>query len=125
MSSILQPKIATFIAGGAIAKGKAVKLSSGKVVACSANTDKAIGICQNAPAADGDYAEVAMPGGGALASCDGTVAEGKWLVPSSDGQLEQTNAAGDIVIAQALEAGVANDLISVVVLQAAATKADE
>lgn len=115
MSSVLYRRIHTFIAGGAIAKGQAVKLSSGQVVVCSAATDRAIGLAQIA-AASGEPCEVALQGGGAYAKAAGTIAEGNLLGFDASGELVKVANASDIVIAQAMEAAVDNDIFSVQVI---------
>lgn len=131
MASHSTPRIFSFKAGGAISLGQAVKLDSDRetVVACSANTDAAIGIAQSdvllADAQAGMRVEVALPGGGAKAKCDAVVSAGKFLVPAADGELEQTNASGDRVIAMAMEDGVAGDIIAVEVVARVAVGADE
>lgn len=118
MSSILEPKIAAFLADAAIAKGKVVKIGSDKrhVAVCSAATQKAIGIMQSAPDAAEAVCEVAMPGDGAKALCGGTVAAGDLLASDAAGKVVATTTANDRVVAVALEGGAANDLISVVVM---------
>lgn len=130
MASHTQPRIYSFKGGGAIALGQAVKLSADDtVVVCSANTDEAVGIAMSDLSADdataGVRVEVALPGGGAKAKCDGAVSRGKFLVPSADGELEQTNASGDRVIALAMADGVAGDIIPVEVVARVAVGADE
>lgn len=115
MASSLEPKIVALKAAAAIAKGKAVKIGAddSHVAVASAGTDKILGILQNAPSAAEGVAEVAMPGGGAKALCGGTVAAGDLLTADADGKLIATTTANDKIIAQALQAGVANDLIDV------------
>ena len=124
MSSVLQRRLGAFIAGGTITKGQPVKLSSGKVVACAATTDRAIGLAQNA-ASSGDAIEVALPGGGGFGAAGGTIAEGNLLGFNSSGLLQKVASASDIVIGQAMESAVSGDIFSVNVLgpcQATATQ---
>jgi hypothetical protein len=118
MASISNPRIQTYKAGGAIALGKAVKFGADAqtVVACEATTDKSIGIAQNPATQAGDYVEVALPGGGAKALCQGAIAAGKLLTSHTDGSLKPVAAANDRVVAMAMDSGVANDLIPVEVL---------
>ena len=121
MASCPQPNTSTWLnTAAAIVAYTAVKLAddAGLTVAKStAATDKSIGIAQNAgAAAGGDPIEVAMPGGGSKALLGGTVAYGDYLAPDSAGKLVATTTANDNVIAQALQAGVAEDIISVQVL---------
>jgi hypothetical protein len=68
MSSFNSPRIVTFLADAAIAKGKAVKIGTDAkhVAVGAANTDKCIGIAQSASTAAEDPIEVALQGGGAL-----------------------------------------------------------
>lgn len=123
MASILTPRIATFTAGGTVVKGHAVKLSSGNVVECTANTDHAIGIAQNG-AASGEPVEVALPGGGAKAVASETIAAGNYLVAHTDGTMAKANAAGDHVIAMAMESAVVGDVFSVEVCHFLAAAAE-
>ena len=53
---------ATMIAGGTIAKGQAVKIGDGKLVACTAKTDKAVGVALDSADADGEIIPVAIRG---------------------------------------------------------------
>lgn len=108
----------TFLADGAISKGMAVKMGTDEshVAKATANTDKAIGLCQNDPTAAEDACEVALPGGGGKGLVDETVSAGAYLVAKSNGKLEKANAAGDHVCAMALQSGVAGDLINCLVV---------
>lgn len=126
MSSSFKPMIQAYKADSAIAKGKAVKIGTDRqhVNDCSANTDKAIGIAQNAADAAEDIVEVAMPGGGAKGLLGESVSAGQLLVPHTDGSLVIPNALGDHIIAQALESGVAGDLIAVSVVVGKASAAE-
>lgn len=110
----MQPKVLTFKAGGAIAKGIAVKIgaSNQHVVACSAKTDKSIGISQNAVTTAEELVEVALPGGGSKAKLGGTVSAGDLIAPTTDGSLIATTTANDRFIAVALEDGVIGDLVA-------------
>lgn len=115
MSSHAKPNALTFIAAGAIGKGKAVTLAAdGKTVTqCSSVTDKSIGICLNAPAAIGDRVEVALPGGGAKGLAGGTISAGDLLAPTTDGSLIATVTATNRWVAIAMEDMVSGDLGSV------------
>lgn len=115
MSSVVERRLAAFVCGGTISKGQPVKISSKKIVACSATTDRAIGLAQNA-GVSGDKIEVAMPGGGGFGALGGTVAEGDLLGFNSSGLLQKVASANDIVIAQALETGVSGDISGVQVV---------
>lgn len=131
MASHSEPRIYTYKAGGAIAKGSAVKFDSAddQVIECTANTDACIGVAQSAvtaaEATQGILVEVALPGGGGKGLAGETITRGKFLVPASDGDLEQTNASGDRVIAMAMEDAVAGDLFAIEVVARVAVGADE
>ena len=101
------------------------------VVATTAETctlaganEKAIGIIQNKPGS-GQAADVAMPGGNALAIVSESVTAGKYLTPTSAGKLEVADAASEHCIGIALEAGDADDVIEIAVqvFEAAASDA--
>lgn len=113
MANTLAPKIAVFSAGGTIVKGHAVKLSSKTVVVeCTAATDFGIGIAQTS-AASGDLVEVALPGGGAKAKAQTTIAIGKLVVSHTDGTLKPIATAGDRILGVAMDAAVVGDLFDV------------
>lgn len=91
-----------------------VKLNStaAEVVRCVAN-EAPVGILQNMPDA-GQAAEVAMPGGiGARLTLGGTVAKGDFIRPDANGD-GVLASAGEVAGAIAMEAGVDNDIISVI-----------
>lgn len=115
MASSKEPKIQTFLADAAIAKGKAVKLGTDfqHVAVCSAATDKSFGILQSAPGGAEAACEVAMPGGGAKALAGGSIATGDLLAPDSNGALVATTTENDRVVAIALQDAVANDIFNV------------
>jgi hypothetical protein len=125
MASSLKPEILVWPAGAAISKGMAVKKGSddNHVVKGAANTDNCVGICQNAPAALGDVAEVAV-GGGAKALVGEAVVMGDMLVSHTDGTLVKANAAGDKLVAMALADGSTNDLVDVLVIHGDAAAAE-
>ena len=125
MASTSEPKILTFKADGVIAKGKAVKAGTDKdhVAIGAANTDRCLGIAQNASAAAEDLLEVALPGGGAKALLGETVVAGNDLVSGTDGRLVKPNLAADEIIARAQQGGAANDLIAVEVVVSSASAA--
>jgi len=126
MASSSTPRILAILAGAAIAKGKAVKKGSDDthVIAGTANTSRCVGVCQNAPAAAEDVAEIAMPGGGAKGLLGESVAMGDFLVSHTDGTLVKANASGDHIIAMAMKDGVANDLIDIEVVAGQAAAAE-
>lgn len=122
MASSSTPRIQAYKAGGVIVKGKAVKFGadSEHVVVGSANTDRCIGIAQNAAAAAEDIVEVAIPGGGAKGLISEGVSAGDDLCSHTDGTLVKVNAEGDQIVARAMETGVANDFVGVEVYYATA-----
>lgn len=122
MASHFKPNMVTLLADAAIAKGKAVKLGTDfkHVAVGAANTDRCVGIIQNAPTAAEDAAEVALMGGGAKGLLSETVATGNDLCSHTDGTLVKVNAEGDQIIARALQDGVSGDLIDVMVYYATA-----
>ncbi len=115
MSSVLSRRLHSFRAGGSIVKGQAVKLSSGNVVACAAATDRSIGLAQ-CDASSGQLVEVAMHGGGGYGLAAGSISAGNLLGFDGSGHLVKVANASDIVIAQALEDAVDNDIFSVNVI---------
>ncbi len=127
MSSINSPRIVTFKADGAIAKGKAVKIGTDRehVVVAAGNTDPCIGIAQNAAVNADDLVEVALQGGGAKGLAKESITAGKSLVSNADGSLEQTNASGDKIIGVALEDASAGDIFAVEVCYGFALAADK
>jgi len=94
----------------------AVKVgSAADQCALSGANEKAIGILQNKPGS-GQIADVALPGGGALAIVSESVTVGQYLTSTASGKLEVADAASEHVIAIADEAGDANDVIAVTVV---------
>lgn len=123
MASHSEPRIYKFKNTAAIAKGSAVKISGAAgdtVVVGAANTDRCIGIIQNAASSDLEGAEVALPGGGAKALLGESVSAGDYLVCHTDGTLVKANAEGDHIIALAMQDGASADLIAVEVVIATA-----
>lgn len=119
------PRILVFLADGAIAKGKAVKIGSDNqhVVVCSATTDQAIGICQVAVTTAGDQVEVAINGGGAKALAKAAIAAGDILGINADGAIQKAAAAHDRVVGIAMESASAADIFSMEVALGMATQA--
>lgn len=118
MASYPQPNIYTYKTDSAtISVGMVVKAGSDEshVALASAATDLAVGIAMSPTTAVEDAIEVAMAGGGAKGLLGGPVAFGDLLASDASGKLVATTTANNKVIAQALQAGVANDLISVMV----------
>jgi hypothetical protein len=119
MASYPQPNIYTYKSDSAtISVGMVVKAGSdeGHVALAAAATDKSVGIAMSPVTAAEDAIEVAMAGGGAKGLLGGTVAFGDYLASDAAGKLVATTTANDKVVAQALQAGVVNDLISVQVV---------
>jgi hypothetical protein len=91
---------------------KIVKISSGKVVASAAATDKHIGVLMNCPALN-DTADVLainnMGTGKVLAG--GTVNVGDYLTSDGSGQAIATTTSGNIIIGQALTGGASGQLV--------------
>lgn len=118
MASSSTPKIYVFKCAAALAKGVCVKAGADDdhVVVCSAATDKIIGITQVATTTAEDPVEVALVGGGAKALAGGTIAMGDLLTSDSNGALIATTTANNRVIAVAMQAAVANDILGVEVV---------
>lgn len=123
----VQPNITAKKAATAISKGQALKygVDFDHVTPCTANTDKCIGFAWDNAAEAEDLVEVATFGGGAKVLLADTVTRGKYIVPSSDGKGEQTNASGNFICAIALESGVVGDIIEAFVMSGVATAADQ
>lgn len=115
MASYSTPRVFSFKATQAIAKGKAVKwgADTDHVDVCVASTDKSIGIAASAAVNAGDPIEVFFPGGGAKGLAQGVIAKGKLLTSHTDGSLKPVTGAGDRVIGIAMDDAVAADLFSV------------
>ena len=89
-----------------------------EVRAITVNTQIPIGILQNNPNAAGQGAEVAGPGSTCKARLGGTVTRGDLLTVDGDGELVTATAGTDTtryVIAQALQSGVDQDVVMVLV----------
>jgi len=127
MASHSEPRIYTYLAAGAIAKGKAVKIGADAehVAVGAANTDGCIGIAQSASSAAEERIEVALQGGGAKGLAGETITAGKLLVSHTDGSLYQANASGDRVVAVAMEDAVVGDIFAVEVCLGTADAADQ
>lgn len=104
----------TYTAGGTIAKGNFVKFSSGKVVACAAATDVAIGVALDG-ASSGDIVPVAILGaftGTVQVKAAGAITQGAEVTPEGK---EQTSAGTtELICGRALEAATAaGDMIEI------------
>jgi hypothetical protein len=115
MASSSTPRIVSFKAGAAIAKGKAVKFGADDehVIAAAAATDGLLGVAQNAADAAEDIVEVAIPGGGAKGLAQGNITRGALLTSHTDGTLKAAAASGDRIVGQAMASAVAGDLFPV------------
>lgn len=126
MAASSTPRIQTFTASEDLSSKKYTFVKFGstadKVASCGAN-ERAIGILMNAPESGGK-AEVALPGGGAKLKISEIVALGKILTSTAEGLGEVADAANEWVSAIAHDAGVANDIIPVEVVQFQATTSD-
>jgi len=97
----------------AIAQYKAVKFSGENLVIADAGAD-AFGFTRSAVAAS-NVAELAVAGGGALATAGGTISAGDRLKVDGNGDLIVAATANDLSVARALENAVDNDVFSVFV----------
>lgn len=127
MASHSEPRILSFKADGAIAKGKAVKIGTDKdhVAVGAANTDDCIGVAQSAATTAEDIIEVALPGGGAKGLAGETISAGKFLVSHTDGSLYQSNTSADRIIGMAMEDAVVGDIFAIEVVAGVAVGADD
>lgn len=122
MSSFREPKISTFKANSDLSGSQFcfVKLVTDSAPGGAQSVDlqsskggKTIGILMNAPVA-GDFAEVAMLGGGAKLKLEGTVHVMDKLIPNTTtGKGIANDAAGQWIGAQSLQEGVSGDIIPV------------
>lgn len=117
MSAHAPANVLTYKADGAISKGMVVKPGSDRdhVAKSVLATSKNFGIAMNTVTTAEDKVEVALPGGGAKGLLGGTVSFGDLLTADSAGKLVATTTANDKVVAQAMEDGVVDDLIAVMV----------
>lgn len=90
----------------------AVKLdANGDVVLAGAG--EGIGILLNAPQS-GDSADVAIPGGGALAKAGAAIDEGAYLKSNASGKLVVADTDGDQYVAIAITAAASDDVFHVI-----------
>lgn len=123
--SHFKPNIQAFKASALIAQYTFVKFGADEktVAPCLAN-ERAIGIVQNAPAAAGDVAEVAIFGGGAYLKLGAAVALGQIIKSQADGEGQKAGAAGEWCAAVAHQGGVTGDVINVFVTPVIAAAAE-
>lgn len=116
MSSYIQPNMKTFCAEADLSAKQFgfVKFGStnDKVVPCGAD-EKAIGIVMNADVKSGDFAEIAMIGGGALLKVAGVIALGDSIKSDVNGS-GIVGTIGTWTPAIAQDSAVAGDIISVI-----------
>lgn len=118
MASYPTPRIHTFTAGEDLSAKQYtfVKLTDEKTVASQTTKGgRNIGILMNAPQS-GEFAEVAMPGGGALLKSGANTALMDTLIANTSGQGIASDAAGQWVGAQGLDAATSGDVIPVNVI---------
>lgn len=115
MSSYIQPKIKAFVAEADLSAKQFgfVKFGSTneKVVACGAD-EKAIGVVMNQPKL-GETAEIALLGGGALVKIAGAISLGDSIKSDANGK-GVAGSTGIWSAAIAMDSGVANDVIAVI-----------
>jgi len=114
-------QVVTAVSTGALAANKLCKIdSNGQFVAASAATDEPIGV--SFEAANADYVFPLQINGIARVKLGGTVDEGDWLVSDASGYavaratMDATPDAVYGVIGRALEAGVSDDIIAVLLM---------
>ena len=113
MSSHVQPCYKGFKAGAAIAQHSFVKFGSDReTVVPSGDAEKAIGICMTADVQSGGECEIALLGGGALVKLSGSVALGDSIKSDASG-LGAVGGAGEWSPGIAMDAGVAGDVVSI------------
>lgn len=126
MSSYRQPIMKTFIAGADLSAKcygfVKIGASDTMVVAAGLN-EKTVGVLMNAPK-QGERAEVALPGGGALIKLTEAVPALGLLTPTATGFGEQCDAADEWCGAQIMKAGVLNDVVECYVTGYYASKSD-
>ena len=106
----------TLVAQAAVTQYTFVKPSAVRFgcIECTADTDIAVGVAQDAAAATGEEIAVAF-GGVAKVALNATITIGQALTSDADGRAKAA-AAGDVAQGVALEGGVQNDVISMLVL---------
>jgi hypothetical protein len=112
MASVLAPKIQTFVASGDMSSSQYcfVKfVTDQETVELAGDGEKFNGVVQNAPE-DGEYAEVAVAGGGALVKLSGAVTRGQSLCAAANGKGD-AGTSGDWACTPA-ESGVSGDVIA-------------
>ena len=106
----------TLVAQAAVTQYTFVKPSAVRFgcIECTADTDIAVGVAQDAAAVAEEEIAVAF-GGVAKVALNATITIGQALTSDADGRAKAA-AAGDVAQGVALEGGVQNDIISMLVL---------
>lgn len=117
MSAGLKPIVQTFVPEADLSSSQwsPMKLdpaSSSQAMVPCANDDKAVGILINAPVGPKDIAEVSVAQG-AKAKCSGTVTAGDYLRAAGSGAMKTVTSG--FADALAMNSGVANDIIPVII----------
>ncbi len=113
-----KPRLRTFKAEGTIRAFRFVKwgTANDQILECDAN-EKSVGIYQHTETLSvGDFGSIAIQGGGGVLEVSETVAKGKFLTPTADGEGEVVDAANEYYGAIAQESGVSGDIIGVEVI---------
>lgn len=112
MSHINESGYKTYLAGGDLVAGTAVKLSSGKVVTATAATDFIIGTVA-AAVKSGWQADVRLRNAQGTINivAGGNIAVGDAVTANGTGKGVKTTTTGDQIVGYALEAGSANAII--------------
>ena len=128
MASYPDPKIKAFLANADLSSYKFcfVKIETDEqhINVCGTKGEQSVGILMNAPDAAGKIAEVAIPGGGALLKLGGTVSAMEQIITSASATGIVPDAAGQAIMAQALDDGVLGDVIAVNVVFAESYNAE-
>jgi hypothetical protein len=116
MSSVFHKNLKIMKAGADLSSDqyKFVKhgATEGEVILCSVAGEAAVGVLQNAPK-QGEAAEIATLGGGALLKVAGVVSAGSLIKTDANGLGVATTTDGDNAFARSFVAGVANDVVEV------------
>lgn len=97
-------------------EGYAVKLTAGKATLCNAATDKPVGVLRQG-AQSGEDVAIALPGATVPVKLSGAVKAYQHIEVAADGRgAPSSYIATRVLFAQALESGVAGDLIAALTL---------
>jgi len=98
----------SFVAGGAITRNAAVKLSSGAVVVTTAITDHVLGVAQQDAASGEQVAVLTSPGSVATMVASAAIAVDAMVMPGAAGKVATAAGVTAITCGQALEAAAAD-----------------